>query len=95
MLMFGAVIIGRNEGKRLERCISSISGASITVYVNSGSTDGSTVRARNAGIDVVELDLRIPFTAARARNVGFTRALELSPSLQYVQFIDGDCRVGC
>jgi GT2 family glycosyltransferase len=40
---------------------------------------------------VVELDPGVPFTAARARNAGFHRLLELYPSLDYVFFIDGDC----
>jgi glycosyltransferase involved in cell wall biosynthesis len=39
---------------------------------------------------VVDLDLSIPFTAARARNEGLARLLEDGP-LDYVQFIDGDC----
>jgi cellulose synthase/poly-beta-1,6-N-acetylglucosamine synthase-like glycosyltransferase len=42
---------------------------------------------------VVELDLTIPFTAARARNEGFARLLELTPGVRYVQFVDGDCEL--
>jgi cellulose synthase/poly-beta-1,6-N-acetylglucosamine synthase-like glycosyltransferase len=49
--------------------------------------------ARSLGVDVVELDLSIPFTAARARNAGFIRLLELAPHLEFVQFVDGDCEV--
>jgi glycosyltransferase involved in cell wall biosynthesis len=63
------------------------------VYVDSGSTDGSVDLARSFGVEVVELDMRIPFTAARARNAGFQRALELYPVTEYVQFLDGDCRL--
>jgi GT2 family glycosyltransferase len=37
--------------------------------------------------------MRIPFTAARARNEGFARALKLAAELHYVQFVDGDCEV--
>jgi glycosyltransferase involved in cell wall biosynthesis len=91
---FGVVAIGRNEGERLRQCLSSVEGqAAAVVYVDSGSTDSSVAMARAAGADVVELDIMIPFTAARARNEGFRRLLELSPGLQYVQFVDGDCEV--
>ena len=38
----GIVAIGRNEGERLRRCLSSVLGrAGKIVYVDSGSTDGS------------------------------------------------------
>src|SRR5690606_25372626 len=39
------------------------------------------------------LDPTLPFTAARARNAGVARLLELAPALQYVQFVDGDCEL--
>lgn len=90
----GIVVIGRNEGERLLRCLRSIKPYSQTsVYVDSGSTDGSVATAREAGIDVVELDMRIPFCAARARNAGFERLLHLDAAIRYVQFIDGDCEL--
>ena len=44
-------------------------------------------------IGVEELDMSIPFTAARARNAGFARLLDSWPNLEYVQFIDGDCEM--
>lgn len=88
----GIVVIGRNEGDRLMTCLNSaIAQSSHLIYVDSGSTDGSVMSAKTLGVEVIELDLSIPFTAARARNVGFARLLELHPSLSYVQFIDGDC----
>ena len=90
----GVVVIGRNEGERLRRCLRSVlAKASQVVYVDSGSTDGSVPMARDLGCQVVELDLQLPFTAARARNLGFERLHELMPDLQYVQFVDGDCEV--
>jgi GT2 family glycosyltransferase len=90
----GIVAIGRNEGDRLKQCLQSVVGlAEQVVYVDSGSTDGSVELARSLGVNVVELDLSIPFTAARARNAGLTRLLELAPQLEYVQFVDGDCEV--
>jgi len=88
----GIVVIGRNEGDRLRRCLDSVAGRGrASVYVDSGSSDASVALARSRGIDVVELDPASPFTAARARNAGFARLLELAPDLEFVQFIDGDC----
>lgn len=90
------VAIGRNEGNRLKTCLASaLAGnlAQVVVYVDSGSTDGSAGYARSQGCQVVDLDLSIPFTAARARNEGFARALECLPALTHVQFIDGDCEL--
>jgi hypothetical protein len=68
-------------------------GVAGTVYVDSGSIDGSVQWARECSVDVIELDMRIPFTAARARNVSFRRVREIAPDLTYVQFVDGDCEV--
>jgi GT2 family glycosyltransferase len=90
----GAVAIGRNEGPRLERCLEALLAQGLTtVYVDSGSTDGSREAARRRGVEVVELDLSRPFTAARARNAGFERLLELHPAVEFVQFVDGDCEL--
>jgi len=93
-LHVAVVVIGRNEGLRLERCLCSVSGqAAALIYVDSGSTDGSVAMARSCGALVVELDAREPFTAARARNLGFAAVRESFPSLEFVQFVDGDCEV--
>ncbi len=90
----GVVAIGRNEGERLKVCLESLSGLSgRIVYVDSGSADDSVEMAHAMGVDVVELDMRVPFTAARARNEGFRRLRKLAPDLAYVQFVDGDCEV--
>jgi GT2 family glycosyltransferase len=90
----GVVAIGRNEGERLKTCLESVVRiASKVVYVDSGSTDDSVRMARAMGVEVVELDLSVPFTAARARNEGFRRLRERAPSLAYIQFVDGDCEV--
>src|SRR5689334_3570543 len=73
----GAVVIGRNEGDRLARCLDSLTahpgqesrgtriGRSSVIYVDSASTDGSVELARGRGVETIELDLSIPFTAAR------------------------------
>lgn len=91
---YGVVTIGRNEGERLRKCLKSVVGqAALVVYVDSGSTDGSVATARNKGVQVVELDMSSPFTAARARNEGFRRLRDLSPTLPYIQFVDGDCEL--
>src|SRR5690242_12680883 len=88
----GVVVIGRNEGERLRRCLASITGREVVVYVDSGSTDGSVKMAKSMGIIVQELDLSVPFTAARARNAGFAALLAAGP-VDYVQFVDGDCEM--
>jgi GT2 family glycosyltransferase len=89
----GIVIIGRNEGERLRRCLDSVLGHGAVIFVDSGSTDGSIAMARSKGVEVVELDLSRPFTAARARNEGFARLEAIDPGVRLVQFVDGDCEV--
>lgn len=92
--LLGVVVIGRNEGERLRQCLNSVcSQAQNVVYVDSGSTDDSVCMAREIGAEVIELDIRVPFTAARARNQGFERLLVLHPDIKFVQFVDGDCEV--
>ncbi|MFY0621044.1 MAG: glycosyltransferase family 2 protein [Pelagimonas sp.] len=82
------VLIGRNEGARLIAGLASVAGqARQIVYVDSGSTDTSCAEAKAIGAKVVDLDMSVPFTAARARNAGFD-ALD---DPQIVLFIDGDC----
>jgi glycosyltransferase involved in cell wall biosynthesis len=63
------------------------------VYVDSKSSDGSPDLARSMGAEVVALDMSIPFCAARARNEGFARLMQICPEATYVQFVDGDCEV--
>jgi GT2 family glycosyltransferase len=90
----GGVVIGRNEGERLKRCLRSLAGrVSPLVYVDSDSSDDSVVFARSLGVEVVQLDLSVPFTAARARNEGFERLMTIDPKLELVWFVDGDCEV--
>jgi GT2 family glycosyltransferase len=90
----GAVVIGRNEGERLRRCLASLGGrVGRLVYVDSGSSDGSVALAAQLGADIVELDPTQAFTAARARDAGLARLRVLGPELEWVQFVDGDCEV--
>ena len=93
-LRIGVVVIGRNEGERLVRCLHSLIGeVKKIVYVDSGSTDDSVSHANKLGVQVVMLNLNVPFTAARARNEGFQQLIESAPEIEYVQFVDGDCEV--
>jgi len=86
------VVIGRNEGTRLERSLRAAQGcADALVYVDSASSDASVERARSQVDRVVTLDGQTPLSAARARNAGFAAAQELLPNLALVQFVDGDC----
>jgi glycosyltransferase involved in cell wall biosynthesis len=89
----GSVVIGRNEGERLIRCLKSLTGSGPIVYVDSQSIDDSAETAATLGAVVVHLDMKSPFTAARARNAGFARLQTLLPDAVYVQFVDGDCQV--
>lgn len=90
----GLVAIGRNEGERLRACLASVVHlVEHVVYVDSGSTDGSVAMAKAMGVHVVNLDMTVPFTAARARNEGWHALLKLAPGLEFIQFVDGDCVV--
>lgn len=88
----GIVVIGRNEGERLGECLKSVLRTGCpAVYVDSGSTDDSVATASHFGVDIVQLDPTRPFSAARARNEGFSCLLKNRPSIRLVQFVDGDC----
>lgn len=90
----GVVVIGRNEGQRLKRCLNSlVDKTARIVYVDSGSTDGSIEFAESLNVDVVPLDMSVPFTMARGRNTGFIRIFETMTDTKFVQFIDGDCEL--
>jgi cellulose synthase/poly-beta-1,6-N-acetylglucosamine synthase-like glycosyltransferase len=79
------VVIGRNEGSRLVRCLRSLSFLEAEViYVDSASSDNSPQTAAGMGAEVVVLEGGIQ-TAARARNAGWQRA-----RTPYVLFLDGD-----
>lgn len=89
------VAIGRNEGERLVRALAALARQTLSpiVYVDSNSTDDSVEEARKIGAHVVTLDMSVPFTAARARNAGWRKALELAPETEFIQFLDGDCEL--
>ena len=87
----GVVIIGRNEGERLVRCLTSIPKSMPIIYVDSGSADNSVNTAVSLGAITVQIDPAQPFTAARARNLGWKKLLSIYGDIEFVQFIDGDC----
>lgn len=92
MSRVGIVVIGRNEGARLEACLRSLipSGSPI-IYADSASTDGSPDLAARFGARVVALDPSRPMNAARGRKEGTDALISLHPAAEYVFYIDGDC----
>lgn len=92
ILIVGAIVIGRNEGLRLDACLRSVlAQTQRVVYADSGSSDGSPDRAAKLGVPTVLLSPDLPFTAARGRNEGAAKLLELFPDCDAIQFVDGDC----
>jgi glycosyltransferase involved in cell wall biosynthesis len=84
------VVIGRNEGARLERCLRSLrdmadpGGPVEVIYVDSASTDGSQELAARYGALVIPVQPKRP-TAALGRNAGWRNA-----TAPFVLFLDGD-----
>jgi len=84
------VVIGRNEGARLVRCLESIRAADYPldkielIYVDTASTDDSCAEAEKLGAKVVAINPQRP-SAATARNAGFAEAAHY-----FVHFLDGD-----
>lgn len=83
------VVIGRNEGERLRRCLAAIHAAAWDgmawelIYVDSRSTDQSLDVARSFGAATVVV-AEDP-CAAKARNLGWQRATG-----EFILFLDGD-----
>lgn len=83
------VVIGRNEGARLERCLQSVramrwDGGMELIYVDSGSRDGSVALAQRLGAKTIALAPQRP-TAALGRNAGWRAATG-----EMILFLDGD-----
>ena len=88
-MTISAVIIGKDEGERLIKCLDAAMGHfDEIIYVDSGSKDHSVAEAKKRDVQVVELDMSRPFTAARARNAGMEA---LQKKATFIQFLDGDC----
>jgi GT2 family glycosyltransferase len=88
--VLSVVVIGRNEGERLARCLDSIAsmrpiqGFTETIYVDSGSSDGSMERAAQFDVAPISLVSNHPCAAA-GRNAGWRTA-----KAPIVFFLDGD-----
>jgi glycosyltransferase involved in cell wall biosynthesis len=88
--VISVVVIGRNEGPRLRRCLESIrnvcslDGQLETIYVDSASEDGSLECASSLGCSVIALSGGCP-SAGRARNAGWQAA-----TAPFILFLDGD-----
>jgi len=89
-MLLSVVIIGRNEGERLAKCLRSVCGMHRegfeveTIYVDSGSVDGSVELAEAMGARVVALAPERP-SAALGRNAGWRTARG-----EIILFLDGD-----
>lgn len=88
------VVIGRNEGERLMRCLESVTlmrspgGSRLEIiYVDSASSDGSAERAVGIGARVISVAPLRP-CAAVGRNAGWRAA-----RAELVLFLDGDTMV--
>jgi cellulose synthase/poly-beta-1,6-N-acetylglucosamine synthase-like glycosyltransferase len=88
--ILSVVVIGRNEGMRLVRCIESVQamdspeGPVEIIYVDSASTDDSVERVFRLGVNVIEVNPSRP-CAAVGRNAGWRIA-----RADLVLFLDGD-----
>ena len=88
--LVSVVVIGRNEGERLRRCLESVAQMNHPtfdfeiLYVDSGSTDDSIALAKELGATVIALHPERP-SAALGRNAGWRAALG-----DTILFLDGD-----
>ena len=88
--LVSVVVIGKNEGMRLERCLKSVRRMSCkgfrteVIYVDSGSIDNSIELANRLGATTIALNSLHP-TAALGRNVGWRLAQG-----NFILFLDGD-----
>jgi glycosyltransferase involved in cell wall biosynthesis len=88
--LVSVVVIGRNEGERLRLCLESVTAMeregfeTETIYVDSGSVDGSVVLAQEMNAEVIALASERP-TAALGRNAGWRAARG-----SIILFLDGD-----
>jgi glycosyltransferase involved in cell wall biosynthesis len=88
--LLSVVVIGRNEGERLRRCLQSVSAMlrrnfeTEIIYVDSGSVDGSLALAEGLGARTIALRPERP-SAALGRNAGWRAARG-----SMVLFLDGD-----
>ena len=90
VLQVSVIIIGRNEGERLIRCINSVKAMDFDpeqyeiIFCDSGSTDGSMENAEKLGARSLLVESDRP-TASKGRNLGYRNARGA-----YLFFLDGD-----
>ncbi len=88
--LVSVVVIGRNEGERLMRCLDAIERCDRSrcrlevIYVDSNSSDGSPQRAAERGVQVLQVQPLRP-SAALGRNAGWRAAQG-----EFILFLDGD-----
>lgn len=89
-MLLSVVVIGRNEGERLIKCLQSVFQIPIEkdqiefIYVDSNSSDGSVEKAEALGVQTIVVNPQIP-SASCGRNAGWRAAKG-----EYVLFLDGD-----
>jgi cellulose synthase/poly-beta-1,6-N-acetylglucosamine synthase-like glycosyltransferase len=89
--VLSVVVIGRNEGERLVRCLQSVIAMEMSpiasvelIYVDSASSDASVEHARQFGAKVIQVNPARP-CASVGRNAGWRAA-----RAAIVLFLDGD-----
>jgi len=89
-ITLSVIVIGRNEGQRLKRCLDSVNQITYpknqleVIYVDSQSSDGSLELAASKGIKTATVS-HSKLTAALARNIGWNMA-----EGKYIFFLDAD-----
>ncbi len=83
------IVIGKNEGRNLPRCFTSIKGLTQNIiYVDSDSSDNSIQIARSFGVKII-LSVKGPFlSASLGRYIGSKHI-----QTKYTQFLDGDMTI--
>ncbi len=97
--VLSVIVIGRNEGERLTRCLESVrsmrspdGGVVEIIYVDSGSNDSSVQLAARAGAQVISVTAARP-CAAVGRNTGWHLREPISCS--FLMAIRSSLRISC
>ncbi len=87
MSQFTAVILTKNEAPNLDRCLGSLRWCAEIIVLDSGSTDGTPVKAQELGARVLEHGQPPPFKIDEQRNWALDHAAITTP---WVLFLDAD-----